>query len=101
MTKSLSSLPIKCSHRLVQASQLFSNGLHVRRLYRSRQQQFGAQYVAAVSIAPIGIVSLTLLAAQTPAFLSMPAGSPNLFIRIVQTTPTAVGTAKLVINYST
>ena len=61
----------------------------------------GAQYVAAVSIAPIGIVSLTLLAAQTPAFLSMPAGSPNLFIRIVQTSPTAVGTAKLVINYST
>jgi hypothetical protein len=61
----------------------------------------GAQYVAAVSIAPIGMVPLTLLAAQTPAFMSMPAATPNLFIRIVQTTPTAVGAAMLVINYST
>src|SRR5438477_8287860 len=60
----------------------------------------GAQYVAAVSIAPIGIVNLTLLAAQTPALSSMPNASPNLFIRIVQTaTFTAVGSAKLIINY--
>jgi hypothetical protein len=62
----------------------------------------GAQYVAPVSIAAIGMVPLTLLAAQTPAFLSMPAGFPNLFIRIVQSgAASAVGTAKLVINYST
>jgi hypothetical protein len=61
----------------------------------------GAQYVAAVSILPIGIVPLTLLAAQIPAFLSMPAGTPNLFIRIVQTSPTAVGAAVLVVNYAT
>jgi hypothetical protein len=62
----------------------------------------GAQYVAAVSIASIGILPLTLLAAQTPAFLSMPVAQPNLFIRIAQsTTPTAVGSAVLVINYVT
>jgi hypothetical protein len=61
----------------------------------------GAQYVTAVSIASIGIVSLTLLAAQTPAFASMPA-VPNLFIRIAQsTTPTAVGAATLLVKYST
>jgi hypothetical protein len=61
----------------------------------------GAQYVAAFPIAAVGIVPLTLLAAQAPAFLSMPIGSPNLFVRIVQTTPTAVGSAVLVVNYST
>jgi hypothetical protein len=59
----------------------------------------GAQYVTAVSIASVGMVTLTLLAAQTAAFLSMPA-PPNLFIRIAQsTTPTAVGAAVLVVNY--
>lgn len=61
----------------------------------------GAQYVTAVSIASIGIVALTLLAAQTPAFSSMPA-APNLYIRIAQsTTPTAVGAGILIVNYST
>jgi hypothetical protein len=54
-----------------------------------------------VSIAPIGMVTLTLLAAQTPALFSMPSASPNLFIRIVQTTPTAVGAGTLLVKYST
>jgi hypothetical protein len=61
----------------------------------------GAQYVAAVSVAAIGIVPLTLLAAQTPAFALMPA-APNLFIRLVQSGgSTAVGNGILRVTYST
>jgi hypothetical protein len=61
----------------------------------------GAQYVTAVSIASVGLVTLTMLAAQAPAFLSFPTGSPNLFIRIAQsTTPTAVGAGTLILTYS-
>jgi hypothetical protein len=61
----------------------------------------GAQYVVATSIASIGIVQLTLVNAAAAALLSMPAGTPNLFIRIAQsTTPTAVGAGTLVVNYT-
>ena len=61
----------------------------------------GTQYVAAVSVAAIGIVPLTLLAAQTPAFALMPA-APNLFIRLVQSGgSTAVGNGILKVTYST
>jgi hypothetical protein len=61
----------------------------------------GAQYVAATSIASIGIVQLALVNAAAAALVSMPAGTPNLFIRIAQsTTPTAVGAAMLVVDYT-
>lgn len=61
----------------------------------------GAQYVAATSIAGIGVVQLTLVNAAAASLLSMPAGTPNLFIRIAQsTTPTAVGAGTLVIDYT-
>ncbi len=61
----------------------------------------GAQYVTAVSIAGIGVVQLTLVNAAAAALLSMPAGTPNLFIRIAQsTTPTAVGAGVLIVNYT-
>lgn len=60
----------------------------------------GAQYVAATDIKGIGLHALTLVDAAAASLLSMPAGSPNLFIRIAQsTTPTAVGAAILVVNY--
>lgn len=60
----------------------------------------GAQYAAATDIKAIGIVTLTLVNAAAAALLSMPAGTPNLFIRIAQsTTPTAVGAGKLVVSY--
>ena len=63
--------------------------------------QAGAQYVAATSIASIGIVQLTLVNAAAAALLAMPVGTPNVFIRIAQsTTPTAVGAGMLVINYT-
>ena len=62
----------------------------------------GAQYVTAVSIASVGLVTLTLVASAAAAFLSFPTGSPNLFIRIAQsTTPTAVGAGSLILTYST
>ena len=65
----------------------------------------GAQYVAATDIHAIGVVQLTLVNAAAAALLAMPAatGTPpaNVFIRIAQsTTPTAVGAATLVINYT-
>lgn len=60
----------------------------------------GAQYVTAVSIKALGIVSLTLLAAQAAALASFPSGSPNLFIRIAQSGGnTAVGSGLLVVSY--
>lgn len=61
----------------------------------------GAQYVAATSIASIGVVQLTLVNAAAASLLSMPAGTPNVFIRIAQgATPTVVGAGTLVINYT-
>jgi hypothetical protein len=61
----------------------------------------GAQYVAATDIHAVGIVQLTFAAGGTAGLLSMPAGTPNLFIRIAQsTTPTAVGAATLVVDYT-
>jgi hypothetical protein len=61
----------------------------------------GAQYVAATDIHAIGVVQLVLVNAAAAALLSMPAGTPNLFVRIAQsTTPTAVGAGTLVIHYT-
>jgi hypothetical protein len=61
----------------------------------------GAQYVAATDIHAVGVVQLVLVNAAAAALLSMPAGTPNLFIRIAQsTTPTAVGAGVLVIDYT-
>jgi len=61
-----------------------------------------ASYVAQTSIKAVGVVNLTLVAAAAAALLSAPAGSPNLFIRIVQTgTTSATGAATLVLEYST
>jgi hypothetical protein len=60
-----------------------------------------ATYVTATTIKAIGVYPLTLLqpAAAGPAI--MPATSPNLFIRVIQTaTTTNVGTAFLVLNYT-
>lgn len=59
-----------------------------------------ASYVALASIKAVGLVNLTLVAAAAAALASAPAGSPNLFMRIVQTgTPSAVGAATLVVDY--
>lgn len=58
----------------------------------------GAQYVASVSIANIGVVNLTLVNAAAAAFLSAPAA--GFFVRVNQSSaPTAVGAATLVIDY--
>ena len=60
----------------------------------------GAQYVAATDIHAVGIVTCTFVAAGTAGLLLLPAGTPNLFLRIAQsTTPTAVGAAMVVVNY--
>ena len=60
----------------------------------------GAQYVAAQTIAAIGVVALTII--STAAVLSFPTGSPNLFITLVQTgAASATGAAVLVVKYST
>jgi len=58
-----------------------------------------ASYVAAATIAAIGVHSLALVAAAAAALAALPA-TPNLFVRIVQTTPTAVGAATLVLEYA-
>jgi hypothetical protein len=61
----------------------------------------GAQYVAATDIHAVGVVQLVLANTAAAALLSMPAGTPNVFIRIAQgATPTAVGAATLVIDYT-
>jgi hypothetical protein len=61
----------------------------------------GAQYVAATRIDAIGVVTLTPVNAQAAALLSLPAGTPNFFIRIVQAaSSTAVGAGTLVVNYT-
>lgn len=60
----------------------------------------GAQYVAATRIDAIGVVTLTPVNAQAASLLSLPAGTPNVFVRIVQAaSATAVGAGKLVITY--
>ena len=59
-----------------------------------------ASYVALQTVAAIGVVTLTLVAAAAATLGAFPAGSPNLFVRLVQTgTATAVGAATLVVNY--
>jgi hypothetical protein len=59
-----------------------------------------ASYVALTSIAAIGIVTLALVNAAAAGLLSLPAGSPNLFVRIVQTGgSTAVGAATLIVDF--
>jgi hypothetical protein len=59
-----------------------------------------ASYVAPISIKPVNALTLPLLAAAAAALASAPAGSPNLFIRIVQTgAPSAVGAATLAVFY--
>lgn len=58
----------------------------------------GAQYVASVSIASIGVINLTLVNAAAAAFLSAPAA--GFFVRVNQSSaPTAVGAATIVIDY--
>ena len=59
-------------------------------------------YVAQTSIKAAGIVILTpaTSAACAAAFLSMPTGAPNLWIRLVQTgTASATGAATLVVDF--
>ena len=58
-----------------------------------------ASYVAATTIKALGVYALTLVAAAAAALGSLPA-TPNLFVRIVQTGPTAVGAATLVLEYA-
>lgn len=62
--------------------------------------QGGAQYVAAVSIVSQGKVAATFVGTGIPNLINMPAGTNNLWIRIAQTTPTAVGSALAVVSYS-
>lgn len=56
--------------------------------------------VTTVSIKAVGLVPLTLIQAAAAAPGIMPATSPNLFWRLAQGTPTAVGTAFLILNYT-
>lgn len=57
-------------------------------------------YVAAATIAAIGVHALTLVAAGAAALASLPA-TPNLFVRVVQSgSATAVGAATLVLEYA-
>lgn len=59
-----------------------------------------ASYVAATTIAAIGVHALTLVAAAAAALGSLPA-TPNLFVRVVQSGgSTAVGAATLVLEYA-
>lgn len=60
-----------------------------------------ATYVSLVSIKAIGVVPLTLLQPAAAGPSIMPAASPNLFFRLVQTgTTSATGAAFLVLNYT-
>jgi hypothetical protein len=56
--------------------------------------------VNATTIKAIGVYQLTLLQPAAAAPAVMPNTSPNLFVTITQGTPTAVGTAFLVLNYT-
>lgn len=59
----------------------------------------GAQYVAAVSIKAVGIVSLTLIGSNAAALANFTAGT--LFVRVAQSGgSTAVGNATLVVSYA-
>lgn len=61
-----------------------------------------SSYVAATSVKALAVVPLTLANTAAAALASMPAGTPNLFIRMVQTgTASATGAATLVISYIT
>lgn len=62
----------------------------------------GVQYVAATSIISVGIVQLTLVNAAAAALASFPAptAGANVFVRLVQGTPTAVGAGLLEIEYA-
>jgi hypothetical protein len=61
----------------------------------------GAQYVASVSIASVGIIKTTLIGTAT-GLAAMPTGSPNLFFDFSQTSaPTAVGAATVIVEYFT
>jgi hypothetical protein len=61
----------------------------------------GAQYVAAVNISAIGVISLTLVGSAAAALLSFPSGSPNLFLTLTQAAnATAVGAGTLVVTYT-
>ena len=59
-----------------------------------------ASYVAATTIKAIGMFPLTLVQAAGAGPAIMPNASPNLFIRVVQTGATAVGSSFLVISYT-
>jgi hypothetical protein len=62
----------------------------------------GAELVAATSIKALGEVAHSLVgavAADVASSLSMGSASPNLFVRVVQTGPTAVGQARLLVEY--
>jgi hypothetical protein len=63
----------------------------------------GQQYVAQTSIQAAGVVALTFAAtaAAAAAMASLPAGTPNLFVTVVQTgAASATGAATLVIEYT-
>lgn len=61
----------------------------------------GAQYVAATSIKAQGVVTLVPVTTAAPALLSLPAGTPNIFVRIAQSGGnSATGAGKLVISYT-
>jgi hypothetical protein len=60
-----------------------------------------ASYCTATTIKAIGLFPLTLLQAGAAGPGIMPTGSPNLWCRIAQAgTPSATGTAFLVLNYT-
>lgn len=62
----------------------------------------GAQYIAAVDVKAVQVLQLTLVNAAAGALASLPAlvGGFNLFARLAQTTPTAVGAGILEIEYA-
>ena len=63
--------------------------------------QGGAQYVAATSIASLGLVKGTFVGAGIANLINMPAGPNNLWIRIAQAgTATAVGNGLVLVTYS-
>jgi hypothetical protein len=56
----------------------------------------GAELVAAADIKAVASRSLTLVDANTASFTPLPAGT--VYVRIVQTTPTAVGAGLLILE---
>lgn len=59
----------------------------------------GVDYVAATNIKPAGVVALALSTTAPASIGNLSATLPNVFARIVQTGPTAVGAGSLVIEY--